>query len=314
VTVNNLHTVTGAFGYSGRYIAEILLTEGHPVRTITNSLARENRFGTAIEICPMDFKQPDRLTESLKGTRVLYNTYWVRFDHGRSFTHSQAVQNTLTLFECALKAGVERIVHVSITNPSADSDLPYFKGKAELEQALMGSGLSYSILRPAVLFGKEDILINNIAWFLRHFPLFGVFGDGSYRLQPIYVEDLARLAVDQGGSSGDTIIDAIGPETFTFRELVQIIGKSIGKERFIVSIPPTLGLLMAKAVGLVVSDVVLTGDEIRGLMEGRLFVDRPATGRTSLTDWLHENYHTIGKCYTSELRRRKDRLHSYASN
>jgi nucleoside-diphosphate-sugar epimerase len=176
------------------------------------------------------------------------------------------------------------------------------------------SGLSYSILRPAVLFGREDILINNIAWFLRKFPVFGVFGDGSYRLQPIYVEDLARLAVDQGESSENNVIDAIGPETFTFRELVQTIGKGIGKERPIVSIPPSLGLFMAKAVGLVVNDVVLTRDEIRGLMDGRLFVDQLPTGPTRLTDWISEYAGTLGKRYTNELRRRKDRTQLYASN
>ena len=311
---HNIHTVTGAFGYSGKYIAEFLLSKGLTVHTITNSPVRENRFGTKIEVRPMDFGTPEKLTESLRGTRVLYNTYWVRFDHGRDFTHSQAVRNTRTLFECAARAGVERVVHVSITNPSAHTDLPYFRGKAELEQILKESGLSYSILRPAVLFGSEDILINNIAWFLRKFPVFGVFGDGSYRLQPIYVEDLARLAVDQGVSSDDTIIDAIGPETFTFRELVRAIGKGIGKERPIISIPPALGLMVAKAAGLVLDDVVLTKDEIKGLMEGRLFVDQPPTGRTRLTDWVMENANTIGKQYTSELQRRKNRARAYSSN
>ena len=192
-----LHVVTGAFGYSGRYIAQRLLDCGHRVRTLTNSMDRENAFQGRVEAMPYHFDAPDRLTESLRGVAVLYNTYWVRFNH-RTFTHAQAVRNTQTLFEAAKRAGVGRIVHVSITNPSEDSQLEYFHGKAVLERSLRESGIPHTILRPTVLFGKEDILVNNIAWTLRRLPVFGVFGDGQYRLQPIYVDDLAKLAVEQG--------------------------------------------------------------------------------------------------------------------
>ena len=235
-----IHAVTGAYGYSGKYIAQRLLNEGHTVVTLTNSLSRANPFGDRLKAVPFHFDQLDLLVNHLRGVSVLYNTYWVRFNH-RLFTHADAVRNTLTLFDAAKKAGVQRIVHISITNPSEDSPLEYFRGKALLEKALISSGLSYAILRPAVLFGKEDILINNIAWALRHLPVFGVFGNGTYRLQPIYVDDLARLAVEQGQSRENIIINAIGPETFTYRELVARIGQLIGKERPIISVPPWLG-------------------------------------------------------------------------
>lgn len=308
------YTVTGAFGYSGRYITRMLLEEGLPVQTLTNSTGRENPFGNRIRVCPFNFHSPEKLTENLKGTKVLYNTYWVRFSYKNSFTHAEAVRNSLLLFDSAVKAGVEKIVHVSITNPSLDSDLEYFKGKAILENALMEAGVGYSILRPAVLFGREDILINNIAWFLRKFPFFGVFGDGAYRLQPIYVDDLARLAVEQGKSGDSSVIEAIGPETFTFRGLVKSIGGIIGKSRPIVSIPPAMGLVVSRAVGALVKDVVLTHDEIRGLMEDKLYVDAPSAGRTRLTQWAGDHASTLGLKYTSELARRKDREHVYRSN
>ncbi len=192
--MSELHVVTGAFGYSGKYIARRLLAQGHRVRTVTNSVERENEFNGRVEPHPFNFDQPEKLVESLRGAAVLYNTYWVRFNH-KTFAHADAVKNTLALFDAAKKAGVKRIVHVSITNPSLDSPLEYFSGKAQLEEALKATGIPYSILRPTVIFGKEDILINNIAWMLRKLPLFGVFGNGRYRLQPIYVDDLAKLAV-----------------------------------------------------------------------------------------------------------------------
>jgi NADH dehydrogenase len=307
------HAVTGAFGYSGKYIAARLLDKGHRVITLTNSVHRPNPFGEKIKAFPFHFNEPAKLVEVLKGISVLYNTYWVRFNH-KLFTHADTVKNTITMFNAAKEAGVERIVHISITNPSADSHLEYFSGKAKLEQALIDSGISYSILRPTVLFGKEDILINNIAWVLRRFPVFGVFGSGKYRLQPIYVDDLAELAVEQGESKENGIINAIGPETFTYRELVKTIAKIIGKKRPVIPVPPLLGYLMGKLVGKLVGDVTITREEIAGLMGNLLYVDAPPAGKTRLTDWAREHADTLGRKYTSELARRRDRSSSYQSN
>lgn len=308
----DLHVVTGAFGYSGKYIARRLLDLGHRVRTLTSSLRRENPFGGKVEVRPYNFDQTDALVNALRGAVAFYNTYWVRFDHA-DFTHSQAVQNTLKLFEAAKEAGVKRVVHVSITNPTEDADLPYFKGKARLEVALKESGLSYAILRPTVLFGEEDILINNIAWLLRRFPVFGVFGDGQYKIQPIYVDDLAALAIEQGRREDNVTIDAIGPETFTYRELVEAVGWAVGKERPLISIPPRLGLLFGRWLGAALGDVTITWEEIRGLMEDRLWTDSPPAGATKLTEWLPKHADHFGRRYSSELARRRDRLRSYES-
>ncbi|MGE5221867.1 MAG: SDR family oxidoreductase [Omnitrophica WOR_2 bacterium] len=305
-----IQVVTGAFGYSGKYIAARLLEQGYQVRTLTNSPQRANPFGNRVEAFPFNFTDPTRLAAALEGATVLYNTYWVRFNqHG--FSQAQAVQNTLTLFDAARQAGVRRIVHVSITSPSEDSTLEYFRGKAQLERALKESGMSYAILRPTVLFGKEDILINNIAWVLRHLPAFGVFGDGEYRLQPVYVDDLARLAVEQGQHTTNRIIDATGPETFTYRDMVMVIGKSIGKNRPLIFLPPALAYDAGWILGKILGDVLITRDEIEGLMGGLLFTASPPAGKTKLTDWITANAASLGKRYASELRRRTDRVHAY---
>jgi NADH dehydrogenase len=306
----NKHAVTGAFGYSGRYIAKRLLERGHEVFTLTNSLNRINPFDGRVAF---NFDSPEKLVESLRGTSVLYNTYWVRFNY-KMFQHADAVKNTIIMFGAAKKAGVERIVHVSITNPSEDSPLEYFRGKAQLEKALVESGISYAILRPTVLFGKEDILINNIAWALRLLPVFGVFGDGEYRIQPIYVDDLASLAVEQGAKRDNIIIDAIGPETFTYKQLVEIVGEKIGKKRPIISVSPSIGYIAGWILGKFVGDVMITREEIKGLMAGLLSVDSPPSGDTKLTGWICEHADSLGRKYTSELARRKDRITEYRSN
>jgi uncharacterized protein YbjT (DUF2867 family) len=313
MNTKNIHAVTGAFGYSGKYIAERLLAEGKSVITLTNSTHRKNPFGDRLSAIPFHFDEPERLAESLRGVSVLYNTYWVRFNH-RNFTHADAVRNTMILFDAAKTAGVERVVHVSITNPTEDSPLEYFSGKARLERALVESGLSHAILRPTVLFGKEDILVNNIAWALRRLPIFGVFGDGEYKLQPIYVDDLAELAVQQGEERENRVIDAIGPETFTYRALAETVGAIIGKSRPVISVPPSVGFAVGWVIGKLVGDVMITREEIAGLMANLLYVDSPPAGSTKLTDWAKERASSLGLHYTSELDRRRDRQTEYRSN
>jgi NADH dehydrogenase len=297
------HAVTGAFGYSGQYIARRLLDAGRDVITLTHALKRPHPFGDRIAAYPFNFDQPDRLIATLRGVDVLYNTYWVRFNH-TGFAHAMAVQNTLALFRAAQAAGVRRIVHVSITHPDAASPLGYFSGKARLERALIESGLSYAILRPTVLFGQEDILINNIAWTLRRLPVFGVFGDGRYRLQPIFVDDFARIAVEQGTRDENVIINATGPETFTYRDLVKTLGAIIGRPRPVISVPPALGYAAGWLIGRVMGDVMITWEEIKGLMADLLYVDAPPAGTTRLTDWARDHADTLGVRYASELARR----------
>ena len=304
------HVVTGAYGYSGKYIAERLLARGHEVRTLTNSGNRENPFSGRVTSHPFHFDEPAKLVETLRGADVLYNTYWVRFNHTR-FAHAEAVKNTKVLFAAAKEAGVRRVVHVSITNPSVDSELEYFSGKAVLERSLIESGLSYAILRPTVLFGREDILINNIAWMLRRFPLFGLFGDGSYKLQPIYVDDLAALAVACGAEENNNLVDAIGPETFTYRQLVNTVGEIIGCRRLVVALPSVIGWALGWILGKVMRDVTITRAEVEGLMQGLLCVDSVPAGSTKLSDWARANAATLGAQYASELARRRDRKRAY---
>ncbi len=297
-----LDVVTGAFSYTGKYIVQRLFARGRQVKTLTNHPDRPNPFGGRVSVAPLDFSAPDRLADSLRGAATLYNTYWVRFAHGQ-VTYERAVENTKTLIRAANEAGVSRIVHVSITNPSATSPLPYFKGKAILEQVVMDSGLSYAILRPTVIFGPEDILINNIAWTLRHLPVFAMIGDGRYRLQPIFVEDMADLAVEVGQSKDNQIINAVGSETFSFDQLVRLIARRVGSSAKIINMPPELALFLSRLIGLLVGDVILTKDEVDGLMANLLVSGSPPTGKKSLSEWLAENANRLGVTYASELRR-----------
>jgi uncharacterized protein YbjT (DUF2867 family) len=294
--------VTGAFSYTGKYATRLLLSRGYKVRTLTFHPERQHEFGGQVAAFSYNFEKTELLEQSLVGTSCLINTYWVRFPHGGS-NFELAVKNTLTLFRAAKRAGIQRIIHVSIANPSLNSSLGYYRGKAQLEQALLDSGVRYTILRPTVIFGREDILINNIAWFVRHLPVFGIPGDGRYRIRPIYVEDMAKLMADSVEKQENEIIDAVGPETFSFEELVRTIGVQIGKPTCIVHLPTLLAYVSTRLAGLILGDVVLTWEEYQGLMSDLLVTEGPAAGQIRLTDWVSENLEMLGRNYASEVAR-----------
>lgn len=293
--------VTGAFSYSGKYITKRLLERREEVITLTGHPDRADPFGGKVKAYPLDFDEAS-MTRSLQGVDALVNTYWVRFDKGEN-TQPRAVENTRKLINAANAAGVKRVVHISITNPSAESHLPYFWGKAANEKTVMESGMDYAILRPTVLFGKEDILINNIAFLLRRFPFFALPSDGSYKLQPVYVDDVAELAVEGIYSKENYVIDAVGPDIFTFKEMVEMIGEKIGAKRPLISIPPRLALLAAQFLSIFVSDVILTPEEVDGLMAGLLISQEPPLGKTRLGDWLAANKDRAGAKYASEIKK-----------
>jgi uncharacterized protein YbjT (DUF2867 family) len=296
-----LDVVTGAFSYSGAAIAKALIATGRTVRTVTGHPERSGDH-PGIEARPLDFDDQLGLVKSLRGATTLYNTYWVRFAH-RQIDHDLAVANSRTLFLAAKRAGVQRIVHISITNPGIESPFPYFRGKALVERALAESEVPYAVLRPAILFGGEGVLINNIAWLLRHLPVFGVGGDGNYRIRGIHVDDLAQLCLEVGGEADNSVTDAVGPERPTFNELVDSIREAVGSRSRIVHVPGALVPALSSLLGLALHDVLLTRDEYQAMATGLADTDGPSTGSTHLSTWISERGDDLGVHYANELRR-----------
>jgi uncharacterized protein YbjT (DUF2867 family) len=296
------HVVTGAFGYSGKYIARLLLARGDKVTTLTGHPDRQGELQGGVEALAFNFDRPDLLAKSLEGAEWFFNTYWVRFSYGAN-THERAIANTRVMIDAAVRARIRRFIHVSITNASEQSRLPYFRGKGEIERMIIESGLSYAIVRPTVVFGPEDILINNIAWLLRKFPVFAIPGSGDYRLQPVFVEDMAELAIDAAARTDNQILDAVGPEIVSFNELVAAIAKAVGSRAAILHLPPAVAWTLSRIVGMMTGDVMLTKDEVAGLMAELLMSGSPPTCRTRLSEWMVANADRIGRNYASELAR-----------
>jgi uncharacterized protein YbjT (DUF2867 family) len=298
-----LDLVTGAFSYSGSHIAQRLLEAGRQIRTLTFHPDRPHPLHEQVQAFRYRFDDPRALTHALEGVTTLYNTYWVRFNH-EATTFTSAVANSQMLFEAARRAGVTRIVHVSIANPSVDSPLPYYRGKALVERALGEAGLPYSIVRPTWIFGGDhEILANNIAWILRHIPIFAIPGDGRYAVQPVHINDLVQICLDAADADGNVILDAAGPETMTFEQLVQAIRRATGARAPIAHVPPIAMAAAARALGLLVRDVVLTPDEIKGLTAGLLVSHQTPRGRIAFSKWLTEHAPVLGRSYANELQR-----------
>jgi NADH dehydrogenase len=300
-----LDCITGAFGFTGRFVARRLLERGHALRTLTNHPDPASPLAPRIDARPLAFDRPDQLAKDLDGVHTLYNTYWVRFEHGAA-RFDRAVRNTRRLFEAARAAGVRRVVHVSIANADPGSDLPYYRGKGLLELDLAESGLSYAIVRPTVLFGDDAILIHNIAWLLRRLPVFAVVGAGDYRLQPVHVDDLARLCVELGDTSGHAARDAAGPEVLTYVELVRALRSAVGSRAAVVHVPPWLGLALARVLSVPLRDVLVTREELVGLRRDLLVSREPAACETRVREWISQQRGALGRHYRSELARHFD--------
>jgi len=298
-----LDLVTGAFSYSGAAIAERLLASGRALRTLTSHPDRPHPLRDDVEICRYRFDDPVALARDLDGVTTLYNTYWVRFDHGRT-TFDSAIANSRALFHAAGRAGVARVVHISIANPSIQSQLPYYRGKALVERALAETGVPYSIVRPTLIFGGEgDVLINNIAWIIRRFPVFALPGSGRYAVQPVHVWDVARICEQGAAADGDVILDAAGPETMSFEALVGAVRRAVGARAPILHLPPLVMSAAARALGALVRDVVLTPDEISGLSSGLLVSHEAPRGQIGFSGWLAEHGSSLGRSYANELQR-----------
>jgi nucleoside-diphosphate-sugar epimerase len=294
--------VTGAYSFTGRFLARRLLAMERRLKTLTNHPRREGAEDVTAEVAPLQFTDRAALVESLRGAEVLYNTYWVRFRHGK-VRFGDAVANTRVLLGAARDAGVRKVVHISVSNPSEDSLLDYYAGKARAEKVVRESGLAWAIVRPTLIFGPGDILINNIAWLLRRLPVFGIPGKGDYRLQPVAGEDVAEIATWAAEQIDNVTVDAAGPDIIYYSEMVESIAIAVGKHPRFIYLSPRNAVRAAKLIGRLLNDVTLNEPELEGLMQELLVSHERPRGTRRFDNWLLSSSDSLGADYASELDR-----------
>lgn len=302
-----LDLVTGAFGNIGRAITELVLERGRTVRTLTAHPGRSSGGSDSepIDVVPFRFDDHRALAAAFEGVTTFYNTYWMRT--GDASGYETAVERSAALIAAAERAGVERIVHLSVAHPSLDSPYAYFRAKARVEETLRASSIPAAVVRPALVFGGHAPLLDNLAWLLRRIPVLGVAGHGDYLVRPVHVSDVARLCVDAAGRRDATVIDAAGPDRLSYRELVTQVRDAVGSRTRIVSMPTWAVLAASKLLGVVLRDELLTREELLSTMDGIADITGPATGTVSLGEWLRAHAAELGHHYVNERAHRRGR-------
>ena len=293
--------VTGATSYTGRFIGARLVASERRIIDLTRDPSSPHPLGPLATSASFD-ADPDRLASTLDGVDTLYNTFWIRFERG-PITYEWAVERSRALIDAAVRAGVKRIVHLSVINAAPDAPTPYFRAKAAVEQILAESGIGHGIVRPTITFGPGDILVNNLAWTLRHLPAFGIPGDGRYRIQTVHIDDIVDAVLQLGSTTGSLTVDAAGPDVYAFEDFVGLVRGAVGSSALVVHMPTWMSLAAARLIGLAVRDVVLTRDEVVEMQSGLMTSPAPPTGRVRLADWLAEHGESLGRSWSSELDR-----------
>jgi NADH dehydrogenase len=294
--------LTGAFSYTGRYIGQELLRRRIPFQSLTNH-PRPSIFPSAsIPVAPLQFQDASLLISTLRKSTILVNTYWIRYP-AKGISHETAVQNIGFLVQCAKQAGIQKIIHISVSNPSIESQLSYFKGKAEAEEIIQQSGIPYTILRPTLVFGKEDVLLHNIAWLLRHFPFFVFSSPSTCWIQPISAEEVGYFAVESIHSYTNQTIDVAGPEVVSMKEMVQKIGHACGYPRPMYSTSLGITMVAVRILNVMLHDRIITKEEILGLLKNHLASSQPPLGRVSFTDWLMQEGSSLCSHYINDYKR-----------
>jgi len=285
-------------------IAGRFLEAGYDVVTLSRRPAAPgHRLAGRVAVQRLQFADPEALERALEGAEVLVNTYWIRFARGGA-TFAGAVENSRALFEAARRAGVRKVVHLSVTNASPASSLGYFRGKAAVEKVLAETTPEHAVIRPSLVFGgREEILVNNMAWLLRHLPLYAVPGDGRYRVQPVSVEDVADLALAAAEERGSSVADAVGPEVYRFDEFLHLLRRTVAGRARLVHLPPPTVVALGRALGRLMGDVMITREELEALMSELLVSSAPPTGTGSFAAWLPAQAGWLGRRYANELRR-----------
>jgi len=289
--------VTGAFSFTGRFIARELIARGWSVRTLTNSRYPGDPLANEVDPRPLDFSRPEELVKCMRGADLFVNTYWIRYPHA-GMTFATAVDNTHVLLDAATRAQVGGVVHIGVVGAAADSPYPYLAWKWRADEVVRASGLPHAIVQPTLIIGDGDVLITNHAWLLRRLPVFLVAGDGAYEVQPVAGEDVARVTADLAeGPLEGSIVDVGGSERYTYLEFVQLIRDAIGSRSRIVCLPGPVVMSAAWMLGRAIGDTIVTNDEMAALRGGTLASPDAPLGTLRLADWLSKHAETVGRRY-----------------
>ncbi len=237
-------TVIGGSGFLGRYIVKRLADAGTIVRVGVRHPEHAlflTSMGMPGQIVPFatDIRDEASVRNALAGVDAVINLVGILYERGRQTFDAVHVQGAGLVARCAQEAGVGRLIHVSAIGADPASPSRYGRSKAAGESAVRTAFPGATILRPSIVIGPEDEFFNRFAQMARYSPALPLIGGGTTRVQPVYVGDVAdavTAALRDPRTAGATF-ELGGPLVYTFRELMEIMLRQIGRRRWLVPVP-----------------------------------------------------------------------------
>jgi uncharacterized protein YbjT (DUF2867 family) len=274
--------VTGSTGFVGIHLAHALVQAGHSViavsRTGTDPKNRMPRSG--VELRRADVTVKPSLTAALAGAEAVVHLVGIIREFGNRTFHAIHVGGTRNAVDAGKANGIRRFIHVSALGTRPDAPSLYHQTKAVAEEIVQTSGLDWTILRPALIFGENGLLTTQLAGLVKG-PFVPVLGHGQTRYQPVDVRDVVRAvtgSLERPEASGRTF-DVAGPEVLTFDEMMQTVSRVVcGREKRLLHIPVWSAQPLAATLGRMTplfpvgpDQIVMLGED--GIAESQEAVD-----------------------------------------
>lgn len=260
MTVSNLPplvTVFGGSGFVGRHVVRTLVKRGYRVRVavrrpdLAGFLLPYGYVGQ-IALVQANLRYRQSVDRAVEGASHVVNCVGILFESGRNSFDSVQDFGGRAVAEAARAAGA-KLVHISAIGADLESESSYARSKGRAEAAILSNAPGSVILRPSIVFGPEDNFFNKFAAMAKMFPALPLIGGGKTKFQPVYVEDVAQavaLGVD-GTIPGGKIYELGGPEVLTFRECLELVLRTIRRERPLVSLPFGVASMLGSVASLI---------------------------------------------------------------
>lgn len=271
--------VTGGTGFVGRHLIRRLTEEGHSIRCLVRQSSKKvdllKEFD--LEIVNGDVTDLDSVKRAAEGCDAVYSLVGLLYEpRGYTFdsVHAGGVRN---IVEACRASGIKRLLHISALGTSPEAKSRYHRTKLTGEEVIKESGLDYTVFRPSVIFGEDDSFVNLFAPMIRLSPVIGIIGDGGYRMQPVYIEDLITCMVKSlnDEKTYEHVYEIGGGEALTFNEIIDSIASAMGKKRLKLQIPVTIARPMARLMELLPRPP-LTIDQLIMLLSDNICDNREA--------------------------------------
>lgn len=245
-------TVFGGSGFVGRQIARALAHQGYRVRIAARRPEFAEQVKTAgdvgqVMLMRANLRMPSSVVAAVAGSQAVVNAAGIPFERGKQRYRDVHVTGAWAIAEAAAAAGVKRVIHISgIGADDRVSRNRYVRSKVEAESSIVAAFPQATILRPSVIFGPEDSFFNKLGKIAAMAPFVPLVGNGSAKLQPVYVGDVARavVAVLERPETARSVIELGGPRVYTYRELVQLTLREIDRQKPMIGLPVSLMKLL----------------------------------------------------------------------